>query len=300
MASPVGISSQSGRWRVSASSCASSSRRPEGSRSALTASSLSSSMTKPSSSSISSIRPSGPGSGLLRPDLLCRGRCSDPPCLVPVMALSADQGDGGSQLPELPYDYAALRGPGGRGFPAEGVPDAVLLVRAHPVAPCLVVAPGLRRHPGVLGHLRHGQPQLLAPGAHRPDDVRVVGLVAVCVARAQGGAAGRRGERRRSSRWTRRRRSPAGAAYRRGRGRVSPARRRCSVAGGGRRGGSGRNCEVARGRVSPARSPHWHRDRRALRPAGDGGVAAHLATLRPVRPAGAVSTATDRTGEEAR
>ena len=57
---------------------------------------MSSSMTKPSSS-ISSIRPSGPGSGLLRPDLLCWGRCSDPPCLVPVMALSADQGNGGSQ-----------------------------------------------------------------------------------------------------------------------------------------------------------------------------------------------------------
>ena len=38
--------------------------------------------------------------------------------------------------------------------------------------------------------------------------------------------------------------------------------------------------------------------RRAL--LGHGGVAAHLATLRPVRPAGAVSTATDRTGEEAR
>lgn len=31
-----------------------------------------------------------------------------------------------------------------------------------------------------------------------------------------------------------------------------------------------------------------------------GGAVAHLATLRPVRPAGAVSTATDRTGEEAR
>ena len=38
--------------------------------------------------------------------------------------------------------------------------------------------------------------------------------------------------------------------------------------------------------------------RRAL--LGDGGVAAHLATLRPVRPTGAVSMATDRTGEEAR
>ena len=232
MASPVEIPSQSGMWRASASSCASSSRRPEGSRSALTASSMSS-MTKPSSSSISSIRPSGPGSGLLRPDLLYRGRCSDPPCpdLVPVMALSAGQGDGSSQLPELPYDYAALRGPGGRGFPAEGVPDAVLLVRAHPAAPRLVVAPGLRRHPGALGHLRHGQPQLLAPGAHHLDDVRVVGLVAVCAARAQGGTPGRRGERRRSSRWTRRRRSSAGAAYRRGRGRGSPARQRCNVAG---------------------------------------------------------------------
>jgi len=31
-----------------------------------------------------------------------------------------------------------------------------------------------------------------------------------------------------------------------------------------------------------------------------GGAVAHLATLRPARPAGAVSTATDRTGEEAR
>ena len=90
-------------------------------------------------------------------------------------------------LPGLGPHHGPERGPGGRGLPAEGVPDAVLLVRAHPAAPRLVVAPGLRRHPGALGHLRHGQPQLLAPGAHRLGDVRVIGLVVVCVARAQGG-----------------------------------------------------------------------------------------------------------------
>ena len=89
--------------------------------------------------------------------------------------------------PGLGPRHGPERGPGGRGLPAEGVPDAVLLVRAHPTAPRFVVAPGLLRHPGSLGHLRHGQPQLLAPGAHRLGDVRVVGLVVVCIARAQGG-----------------------------------------------------------------------------------------------------------------
>ena len=151
--------------------------------------------------------------------------------------------------PGLGPRHGPERGPGGRGLPAEGVPDAVLLVRAHPAAPRLVVAPGLRRHPGALGHLRHGQPQLLAPGAHRLDDVRVVGLVAVCVARAQDGTSERRGEPRRSSRWTRRRRLPAGAAYRRGRGRVSSGLRR---SGGGSRP-SGGQFSVAGLRGQPAR-----------------------------------------------
>ena len=103
-ASSVGISSQPGRWRASAP-CASSSRRPEEPRIALTAPSMSSSsMTMPPSSSISPVKPNGSGPGPPRPGrsrwgLFCWGFCPDRFCpdLVPIMALSADQGDGGSQ-----------------------------------------------------------------------------------------------------------------------------------------------------------------------------------------------------------